>query len=556
MKFPHPSILLIAFALGACAPSATTTVAPVTPAPPATQSAGNVAPPPTPPPPDLTAPVESVPDDWWLLDPAIDHLRGISVERAYSELLAGRQPRRTVVVAILDSGIDAAHEDLDDVLWVNEDEIPGNGIDDDGNGYVDDVHGWNFLGGADGRNVHQDTYEVTRLYVECRDAGQLETPRCAAIEDDLEGRRAEASSYLQQYRSIAQTQNQIMTILRQHIGVDTLTREAVAAIQTSAVDVRQAQQLYLQMVDAGATPEAIQEGIEALTNQLEYAYNPDFDPRSIVGDNYENATDRIYGNNDVRGPGADHGTHVAGIVAAERGNGLGMNGVATGVRVMSVRTVPDGDERDKDVANAIRYAVDNGAHIINMSFGKGYSPEKPVVDEAVRYAESRGVLMVHAAGNDGADLASHESYPSPYFVDGGEAELWLEIGASGWNGSNGLVAPFSNYGSERVDVFAPGVDIYSAVPDDEYAANSGTSMAAPVVSGLAALIMAYYPELTTAQVKQIILDSATRYTNEMVLVPGGNGQRRPFGELSATGAVVNAHEALRRAAEVAGASRN
>lgn len=544
-------ILLIGLGLTACAPAATTSApapAPAAPVAPAPSFEPPVAPPPSP------FALASPPDNWWLLDAREDGIPGISLERAYRELLAGRQPRRTVTVAILDSGVDVTHEDLTANVWQNEGETPDNGADDDRNGYTDDVYGWNFLGNPSGENVNQDTYEVTRLYVECRERNDT-SPACEAITADLEARRAEAQGYLEQYRQIAAMLNDVTTTLETHLGVDTLTREAVAGIQTDRVEIRQAQMLFLQMWDAGATPAQIQYGLEVLSNQLEYGFNPDFDSRHLVNDTYENWTERYYGNNDVEGPRANHGTHVAGIVAAERDNGVGINGIATGVRIMSVRTVPDGDERDKDVANAIRYAVENGADIINMSFGKGYSPQKELVDEAVKFAESRGVLMVHAAGNDAADLGSQNSFPNRFYADGGEANLWIEVGASGWNRAASLAAPFSNYGGGQVDVFAPGLDIRSSVPGDGYEVNSGTSMAAPVVSGVAALIMAYYPELTAEQVKEIILDTAVRFPGESVPVPGGNGRLRPFEELSVTGGIVNAYTALQRADALAGGSR-
>jgi subtilisin family serine protease len=229
-----------------------------------------------------------------------------------------------------------------------------------------------------------------------------------------------------------------------------------------------------------------------------------------------------------------------------------MDGIAPSVRIMPIRAVPDGDERDKDVANAIRYAVDNGAQIINMSFGKGYSPGKNLVDDAVKYAEARGVLMVHAAGNDGADLDEEGNFPNKYYQDGGESSLWIEVGASNWDEADELAASFSNYSGRKVDVFAPGVEIYSTVPDNDYQRNQGTSMAAPVVSGLAALVMAYYPQLTAAQVRQIILESATRFPSQQVVEPGDDGGRRAFSELSVTGGIVNAYEALRRAEQMAG----
>jgi subtilisin family serine protease len=315
-------------------------------------------------------------------------------------------------------------------------------------------------------------------------------------------------------------------------------------------DVQQARQVYLQLAEAGYSPEDIAEEQKRIEDLLEYSLNPAFDPRAIVGDDYGNPNERIYGNADVTGPDASHGTGVAGIIAAERGNGLGEDGIASAVQIMVLRAVPNGDERDKDVANAIRYAADNGAHIINMSFGKGWSPYKAVVDAAVRHAEQKGVLLVHAAGNDGADLAVEANFPNPVFADGGTAASWLEVGASGWQGAGRLAADFSNYGAQQVDVFAPGVDIRTTDVEEEWQTSSGTSFAAPVVSGVAALLMAYYPQLSAADVKRIIIESATPLREQLVVRPGSKDQVR-FGDLSATGALVNAYEAIRLAQKVA-----
>jgi subtilisin family serine protease len=215
---------------------------------------------------------------------------------------------------------------------------------------------------------------------------------------------------------------------------------------------------------------------------------------------------------------------------------------------MGVRAVPNGDERDKDVANAIRYAVDEGAHIINMSFGKSFSPDKELVDAAVRYADENGVLLIHAAGNDGANLAEEENYPNRRYVEGGEAANWITVGASSFS-EDSLAAPFSNYGATQVDLFAPGVQVLSTVPDGEWEPNDGTSMAAPVVSGVAALLMAYFPDLGAAEVKEILLESAVSYSGRMVPPPGEPAPPVAFGTLSVTGGVVNAYEAVRRALE-------
>ncbi|HLL47162.1 MAG TPA: S8 family serine peptidase [Longimicrobiaceae bacterium] len=501
------------------------------------------------------------PANWWFQDLAGGRFPGTAADRAYRELLAGRQPRQPVIVAILDTGVDIRHEDLDGVIWTNEDEIPGNGVDDDRNGYVDDVHGWNFIGGKGG-NVHQDTYEITRVYGALRRyegarqdtlsaAGRAEYQRYQEIKAEFQKEIAETQEQLQQVAGIKTALDQFLRVLRREVGSDSLTVANVTALRPVRMEVMQAQQAYVQLAAAGITPKQVDDEVERLQGRLKNGLNPDFNPRTVVGDDPNDTAQRVYGNNDLKGPDASHGTHVAGIVGAERGNGVGVDGIAPAVRIMPVRVVPDGDERDKDVANAIRYAVDNGARVINMSFGKAYSPQKTAVDEAVRYADSKGVLLVHAAGNDAANLDTQPSYPVRAYQAGGQPKLWIEVGASSYS-ADSLAASFSNYSRTRVDVFAPGVSILSTVPDNGYQRNQGTSMAAPVVSGLAALIMSYYPQLSTEQVRAIILESATRFPNQRVAKPGEEAGQVAFSELSATGGVVNAYEALRLAAQRAG----
>jgi subtilisin family serine protease len=498
------------------------------------------------------------PQDWFHRNRTQGRVPGLATHTAYETVLANRAPRDTVTVAIIDSGIDVNHEDLTSTTWTNADEIPSNGKDDDGNGYVDDVKGWNFIGGPNGENVNQDTYELTRIYVDLRE--QFKNVDSSAVSPDnrdayqrfqkikatFQKKREQAQQELANVRKARDAVEFSEKVLTNHLGTENLTRTAVDTISTSKQDVSRARDILLYFYRQNLSPQDIYDYYDHLKRKVEYNYNPDFHPRSIVEDNYADKDERIYGNSDVAGPDPHHGTHVGGIVAAARNNGIGIDGVADGVRIMSVRAVPNGDERDKDVANAIRYAVDNGADVINMSFGKAYSPHKAVVDAAVRYADSLGVLMVHAAGNDGENVDSTSNYPTRRYLDGGKANLWIEVGASSWKGEPTLAAPFSNYGDETVDVFAPGRAIYSTVPGNEYERNDGTSMAAPMVSGVAALIMAYYPTLTPDQVRRIILETATSYENVEVTRPGSS-QTVPFGRLSRTGGIVNAHEALKRA---------
>ena len=504
-------------------------------------------------------PLAEAPRDWQLLDVATDRVVGISARKADTELLAGKQPKRTVLVAVIDGGIDTAHVGLKANLWKNPKEVAGNGKDDDNNGYSDDVYGWNFIGGKDGKDVQYDLLEVTRIYARCtktpNDGGTTKLPMpdaatCKRATDEYEKAREQNQNLQNQVQQISVIMTRVNDVLRRSIG-DSLTREKVTAFQPNSAESQQAKMMWLRLADAGITPGELEDAKKEVESKAQYGLNPDYDPRSIVGDDYANTSERKYGNRDVMGPDAKHGTHVAGIIGGVRGTPGGIDGVATGVKIMMVRAVPDGDERDKDIANAIRYAVDNGANVINMSFGKGFSPQKAAVDDAVKYADSKGVLMVHAAGNDGENLAEKPSFPTPTYLSGGKPNNWLEVGASSWKGLDSLAAPFSNYGKAQVDVFAPGVDILSTVPGGGYERESGTSMAAPVVSGLAALIMSYYPTLSGADVKRIILDSATRFADQKVVRPGAeNGEQVPFGSLSITGGVVNAYAALKLAEQM------
>jgi subtilisin family serine protease len=500
------------------------------------------------------------PQNWWQLDPGTDRVNGIGLGRAYRELLANRQPRRTVTVAIIDSGVDILHPDLAANVWTNPREVAGNGRDDDGNGYVDDIHGWDFIGGKDGRDVNQDTYESVRIYARLRSRFEVANPDTSTeaakrdyrlfteVKTKLNADRADAANQLQNVKQYATAMTRITDLLKQGLNGDSVTVERVRALQSMRQDVQQARDMFLRLAADGITPFVLEEAKKDLENRLQYGLNPNFNPRSVVGDDSTNLNERGYGNAEVTGPDATHGTHVAGIIGAVRGNNLGLDGVAPAVKLMILRAVPDGDERDKDIANAIRYAVDNGAQVINMSFGKAYSPQKEAVDAAVRYAQGKGVLLVHAAGNEGADLDRSPSYPTRTFAAGGTAPNWIEVGASAPGSADSLAASFSNYSRTGVDVFAPGVSIWSTIPKGGYERLQGTSMASPVVAGVAALLLAYYPSLTPADVKDILIQSATRFPNQSVVRPGGEGGTRvPFAQLSVSGGVVNVYNALRLA---------
>lgn len=500
--------------------------------------------------------------DWFNLDPSADSVQGMSVNKAY-ELLVNLEPRE-VIVAVIDSGVDIEHEDLKDNIWINKDEIRGNGIDDDKNGYVDDVYGWNFIGGPDG-NVNEDTHEITRVYKSLKEKfGGLDKKEVEKddkeeyeywlkIKKNFENRYDEAQKQAKFYMSISHNYSRFYNLLKYYLDVEEVTLADLEVVESpdSLVNMGRGFLGYVAdnmsgEMELSEIREALEEGKKYYTDQIEYTYNTEFNPRHIVGDDYDNLSERYYGNNDVEGPNADHGTHVAGIIAAKRNNGIGIDGVSNTVKIMSVRAVPNGDERDKDVANAIRYAVDNGAHIINMSFGKTYSPQKEVVYEAIKYAESKGILMVHAAGNSSKNIDVTENYPNRKISEKDLSSTWLEVGANSWGKDDEFVGDFSNYGRGSVDIFAPGVQVYSTVPDNKYEKFDGTSMAAPATSGLAALLMAYFPDLSAKEVRDIIVNSSRKFENLKVKMPGED-KKVNFSELSIHGGIINAYEAVKMA---------
>lgn len=523
----------------------------------------------------------NLPNDWYYGESTPEHM-GISMRKAYEDFLS-KVSGRPVVVAVIDSGIDIQHEDLQENIWTNPNEIPDNGIDDDRNGYVDDIHGWSFIGGPNGMNVNQDSYEATRVYGALKykydnaDPTKIDKSQQKEYNDFVRAKEivdkeiTKAKTNLKRMDEVQEKVIDGLAKLQAELGDKPLNADNIKAISSeSDQTLMMGKEIVLHYLNDESYTSLDQIEKAMLTdinsdkvqyqNRLDYAYNVDFDPRkTIVKDDYSNPLQKNYGNNDVEGPDPLHGTHVAGIIGAVRDNNIGMDGIAANVRLMSVRAVPDGDERDKDVANAIRYAVDNGATVINMSFGKGFSPNKDIVDEAVKYAAKKDVLLVHAAGNSAQNNDEKVNFPnSKYDKKSGflckkkkEAKNWIEVGALNYQRSDMYAAPFSNYGANSVDLFAPGMKIYSTMPNNEYANLQGTSMASPVVAGVAATIRSLYPALTAEQVKEAIVKSVTPVTEEVV-VPGTNGQKMSFTKLSKTGGVVNQHAAINYASKMKG----
>lgn len=554
-----------------------------------------------------------LPANWYNLDLVKDGYFGISAEKAYVELLSGKKPRQKVVVAVIDGGVDINHEDLKDVLWVNRKEIPGNGIDDDGNGYIDDINGWNFIGSKNG-NLAYDNLEMTRIrraylpkYISTTNLTVLDSTQKEEFSIYKRATKEFGEKYNDAHASfgVISMINKLLDSVAFINGKKVPTVEDIDKYNADSEEEEQIKKIIRGGAkDSGGIDKFAKEMKEAYKQydvMLKYNLNLEYDQRKeLVGDNYEDITERNYGNSDVMGPNAEHGTHVSGIIGANRDNNIGIKGIANNVEIMAIRVVPEGDERDKDVANGIRYAVDNGAKIVNMSFGKGFKWNKEVVDEAVKYAEKKGVLLVHAAGNDNLDIDLEENYPNKYF-DGPEsiaykrshqkdpgkisfpatqgqmqnqntsgrmagtgmmkavpvdtakfklphANNWIEVGASAYANDGSLKASFSNYGKYMVDVYAPGFMINSTVPGSKYDVFDGTSMAAPVVSGLAAMILTYYPDLKPQQVRDIIMKSVTKIDHKVRHRNSkGESTRVNFSELCISGGIINAYNAMKLA---------
>jgi len=515
---------------------------------------------------------ETTPHGWHLMDKDSTGYYGVSANKAYNFIKAKNLKSKTVIVAVIDSGIDTLQEDLKPILWTNPKEIPGNGIDDDKNGYVDDVHGWNFLGGKDGRNVKEDSYEFSRVYFGLKDKYEGKekeniSPKDAAEFAMWERTKAlvtEPSSSpidLTVFKKLLVDIQKSDSILKIALGKDVFTGIELDNFYTTDSKYKAARNIILGLMKANNQAEATNK--EFVDDFVEYVnqennkdeakkHAPENYRADIVKDDENNFNERGYGNNDIMAATAMHGTHTSGIIGAVRNNGVGVDGIADNVRIMMVRTLGDGDEHDKDVANAIRYAVDNGAQIISMSFGKDFSPHKQWVDDAMRYAESKNVLMVLAAGNDAKNLDNEPSFPNPNYIDGkGVANNLITVGASGDPKNGGIVGNFSNYGKKTVDVFAPGVRIYSTLPGgNNYGNEDGTSMACPLVAGIAALSLEYFPTLSVKQLKYVI-EKSTVAPKYKVTKPGTD-EMVNLSDLCKSGGIVNAYEAVKLAATLKG----
>lgn len=499
---------------------------------------------------------------WGAKDLLKDTIPGMSIEKTYAEILPGKSGVQTIV-AVIDSGIDITHEDLKNSIWTNPKEIAGNGKDDDNNGYIDDIHGWNFLG-----NTETEQLELARIIDRYDSEFQGKTisqipANKKAVFNAYQKARAERNEKYSELQYFKQDRTQILKelktpheVISRKLGKETYTLKELRAIQNPNEQMQNYIAFLSQIFQYEDTIPAfiknIEGDIELIDSQLKN-YELGVNYRTAVGDNPYDITDTSYGDNNVTGPkveGASHGTHIGGIIAARRNNGIGLDGVANNnIKLMVLRAVPDGDEYDKDIALAIRYAVDNGAKVINTSFGKYYAQHPEWVYEAIQYAAKKDVLIVNAAGNEGLNLddASNRVYPNDQLDNTTEmSDTFMTIGALDDTYGSEMVASFSNYGRSNVDIFAPGEHIWSTTPNNNYEFKGGTSMAAPNVAGIAAMLRSYYPKLKASKIKQIIINSGLAATTS-VIVAGDPSKRAKFNELSKSGKIANMYNAFKLA---------
>ncbi len=505
---------------------------------------------------------DTIMQEWQHKDILVDTVPGVSSEKAYKNLES--TSGNTVIVAVIDTGIDIDHEDLKDQIWINTDEIPNNNKDDDNNGYIDDIHGWNFLGNPKGENTHYARKEFVKIL---KDKGFFNKKgELKIIDNETDSIILKALGYYKREKTVLQEDNayvleqkkeyeNINNKLKNYFPNQNYNLDKLKTIDTLAnPDLKASVKKLHEFLKYELTQEWLKDFEEYNDMVVNYKLNPNYDDQKVSGDDKSDLKDKDYGNNNVIGDKSidTHGTSVAGLIGASRDNEKGIKGIANNVKLMVLRAVPQGDEYDKDIALAIRYAVDNGAKVINMSFGKSFSMHEKLVSDAMAYATKNDVLMVHGAGNDSNNIDDINFYPKDYYDNGDEefTQNFINVGAIHYKLNRKFPAYFSNYGKKNVDIFAPGYNLRTTAPNNSYIYESGTSLAAPIVSGVAALIRSRFPNLKASQVKHILMNSGYSYDIQ-VTIPGKNkNEKTPFASLSKSGKVVNAYKALLMAAQM------
>lgn len=515
------------------------------------------------------------PLDWHLRSLGPDSIWGAGIEKAY-QMLDGKKAKKKVRVAVISRGFDMEHEDLVDVLWTNKKEKPGNGSDDDKNGYIDDVHGWNFLGTKDGRDVIYTSEAISR---------EFDKIRARFEELDAKGRSrtlAEKDEYMQ-YLNLARESKiegmYMSTILAKNIakGMEEINQKLHEAYPNDS-DFTYEQ--FLKIVPAPETLDSLND-IAYNVNMLIWGFSQkqmwsdryktrydnaqsyekqyqdlkarQKDERGMIGDNMNDINDAQYGNANLLTGNPSVGTGLAGVIAAKRGNDIGIDGIADNAELMLIRAVPEGDGYDKDIAVAIRYAIKNGADIILIATHKKVAEDKDIVRLALEEAEQEDILIVHAVGESPRDIDNNPTYPSGLKEDGSYYNNFINVAASN---VNGLPLSLSNYGKKNVDLFAPGVDVYSCDAGDNYFKLTGTNASAAVVTGVAALIKSRFPKLTASQIKEIIVSTATNAPTEGVFYPfvseasNETPKTAQYSDLCRSGGIIDAAAAVQKAMNI------
>lgn len=510
---------------------------------------------------------KNVKKDWYFGDIQDDSLPGISLEKAYDQILKNKKGK-PVTVAIIDMPIDINHEDLKDNIWINTDEIADNNLDDDNNGYIDDINGWNFIGNKQGDINRFAKYEYTRILSKydsiLNNKKEIDSSLSKVYDLALEKYKKqyayakEDSAYISMVSNSKQNAESFLRKLLKSNDTE-ITLEILDSLKLANPKdtILNSNSLILSnFINYGFSKKYIEDYTLKANSRLSKLLNKKFNDREILGDNPKDVKDIYYGNNkvDAHVDFFDHGTLMAGFIAAKRDNTIGIKGVSDNIKLMCLPISSYGNEHDKDIAVAIKYAVDNGAQVINMSIGKEFSLYKEFVFEALKYADKHNVLVVSGAGNSRYNLDQFNYY-YPNDNENNQKEVsqnFIKIGASTFNVNEKLAANFTNYGSYDVDIFAPGVKGYStsALPEKYTVVSGGSSMSAALTSGIAALLYSYFPELKANEVKQILMESGVEY-NFDVNVPSSEKEKTqiPFSNLSKTGKIVNAYNALLLAEE-------
>jgi len=486
-------------------------------------------------------------NSWHFKDIVLDTIPGTSLEKTYDSILKNKKGKE-IIVAVIDMPIDIKHKNLKDNIWINKDEIPNNDIDDDDNGYIDDINGWNFIGNSNGKINRFVNYEVTRILknsnIEAKDYAPL-----AYLKNRYEERYTKALEDTSYINMVSNSKTENENIILKYLGNKALNSKNIDSLKKAHPNdtiLQTAITVTNNFIKYGFTEDYISDYKIKAEERISKLLSLNYDERKIIGDDSEKIEDKDYGNNNVSQDSKflSHGTPISGLIIAKSINEEDSIEIVDHIKIMPLCISSYGNEHDKDIALAIRYAVNNGAKVINMSIGKEFSLHKNWVFDAFKYAEQHDVLIVSGAGNSKYDLNIYNHYyPNDNINNEREvSDNFIKIGATTYHVNEKLFWKYSNYGNIDVDVFAPGYRIYSTVPTEKkYKLQSGgTSLSCAITSNIAALIRSYYPNLSASQVKHILMDSGVEYTFNVKI----GDTLLPFKTLSKSGKVVNAYNAL------------